>query len=194
MKNYTDIVCILDKSGSMVTLQGSTIKAFNSFLEEQKTIPGEASITVVTFNDKPEVVQNRVSLQDAVPLNTDTYRPAGYTALNDTLGLMIDETGMRLAALPESERPDKVVFFIITDGQENTSKIFTAQQIKEKILEQQNVYSWEFIFTAANIDAFATGASLGISAVNTSQYDATHVGTQAAYQKTSSVLRSIRTR
>ncbi len=190
--NFTSINVVLDKSGSMGSLTQDTIGSFNQFLSEQKDVPGEAAFTLCTFDDDYRLVHDFVKLGTVPELNTKSYRPGGNTALLDALGSTIDTVGAKLAGMPEDERPEKVIFLVITDGEENSSHRFTIDQIKSKVEHQRDVYKWEFVFIGANIDAFHEGQSLGISAANSVSYNATKGGTHQLYGSVSSNLRSYR--
>ncbi len=184
-ENFTSLNVIVDKSGSMFTLLGSTLEGFNGFLEEQKKAPGEAVLTLCTFNTKYELVHDFVPLDKVSNLDETKYLPSGGTALLDAMGKTINEVGSKLAAMDENDRPSKVLFLIITDGQENSSLEFSKEKIKEMVEHQQTVYNWEFIFMGANIDAIAEGASLGITPDKAFQYSATPVGTRNLYKSVS---------
>jgi len=178
MKDSTEIICVIDRSGSMETIKKEAIGGFNAFLEEQKKLPGDANLSVVLF-DHEYSPQFSGPLADAKPFDASTYQPRGTTALLDAVGRTIDDTGKRLAALAEQDRPNKVIMLILTDGQENASKDYQKARVKELIEQQRSKYNWEFVFLAANQDAFAEGGQLGIaSCVN---FTADAQGTQAAY-------------
>lgn len=161
-QNYSDITVVLDRSGSMGVLTNEVIGAFNAFVDEQKQVEGEASFTLIQFGDHYEVNCEAINIQEVSRLDETTYVPRGMTALFDAVGRTIRSTGNRLSAMAESERPEKVIFLIQTDGMENASKNFTLDQIKTMIKEQQEVYSWEFVFLGANIDAISVAADIGI--------------------------------
>jgi len=161
--NLTEIVAILDKSGSMQTLTEDTIGGFNSFVERQKELPGDVVLTTVLFNSSYELLHDRKPLKKVKPLTKKNYIAEGTTALLDAMGKAINDIGLILHNTPEEDRPGKVIFFIITDGMENSSKEYKHQQIKEMVELQQNVYKWEFIFLGANMDAFSVGDSIGIT-------------------------------
>jgi len=185
-ENFTSINVIIDASGSMSHLSHDTIGNFNTFLQEQKAYPGEAVFTLCTFNTDYHLVHDFVKIAGVPSLDSKTYTPQGGTALLDAMGSTIDSVGKKLAALPESERPSKVIFLIITDGHENSSKRFDPAQIKAMVEHQKDVYSWEFVFMGANIDAIATGTNLGISMQNTLNYVPSAAGTQDLYKSISS--------
>lgn len=191
-ENFTSINVIIDKSGSMGGLTADTIGSFNTFLAEQKVVPGEAAFTLCTFNTDYSLVHDFVKLGSVPDLNSKTYRPSGGTALLDALGTTINSVGAKLAAMPEDERPSKVIFLVITDGEENSSKTFKKEQIKAMVEHQRDVYKWEFVFIGANIDAFSEGQSLGFSGQNSVSYNATRGGTHKLYSAVSSNMRSYR--
>jgi uncharacterized protein YegL len=185
-ENFTSINVIIDASGSMSHLSHDTIGNFNTFLQEQKAYPGEAAFTLCTFNTDYRLVHDFVKIAGVPSLDSKVYTPQGGTALLDAMGATIDSVGKKLAALPEEERPSKVIFLIITDGHENSSKRFDPAQIKSMVEHQKDVYSWEFVFMGANIDAIAAGTNLGISMQNTLNYVPSAAGTQDLYKSISS--------
>ncbi len=187
-ENLTEIVCVLDRSGSMGSIVNDAIGGFNTFLRDQKTQEGEATITVVLFDHEYKVLHNGVNIQDVPELDHTTFVPRGSTALNDAIGKSINEVGARLARAEESERPSKVIFVILTDGGENASKEFTAEQVKEMINHQKDVYSWMFVFLAANQDAFETASNYGISKGNAMQFASTSDSANIAYMNTSAFI------
>lgn len=192
MKDFTEIIIILDRSGSMELIRQDAIGGFNTFLQDQQELPGGANITLAEFNYAFHVVYEAVPLHVAVPLTMATYRPMGGTALLDAIGETVTRTGERLAALSEAERPDKVLVVIITDGEENSSRIYTRQQVFDMISHQQDVYNWQFVFIGANQDAIATGAGIGIRAMNTMSFDASDEGYAAMTKSLSEAAASYR--
>jgi hypothetical protein len=191
-ENFASINVIIDASGSMQHLTHDTIGSFNGFLAEQKVVPGEAAFTLCTFNTDYRLVHDFVQLAGVPDLSTKVYSPEGGTALLDALGTTMDSVGRKLAAMPEEERPSKVIFLVITDGHENSSRRFSAQQIKDMVQHQKDVYSWEFVFMGANIDAIAAGTNLGISMQNTMNYVPSAAGTADLYKSISSNMTSYR--
>jgi uncharacterized protein YegL len=191
-ENFTSINVIIDASGSMSGLSHDTIGNFNSFLKEQKEFPGEAVFTLCTFNTDYRLPHDFVKIASVPSLDAKTYIPQGGTALLDAMGSTIDSVGRKLAALPEAERPSKVIFLIITDGHENSSKRYSPDQIKSMVEHQKDTYNWEFVFMGANIDAIAAGVDLGISMHNTMNYAATPAGTADLYKGISSSMNTYR--
>ena len=190
--NHTDITIILDRSGSMESIRGDTIGGFNRFLEDQQKAPGSATITLRQFDTEHDVIIDAADIASAKPLDRSTFVPRGSTALLDAIGMGIEATGKRLSAIPEDKRPAKVVFVIVTDGQENASKQFKIEKINEMITLQRGTYKWEFVFLGANQDAIATAAKMGVSAANSMTYAANSQGTSKAFAATSANLTSLR--
>jgi len=191
-KDFTEIVCILDRSGSMGTVRNDAIHGFNTFLADQKKVPGTAKLTIVMFDDQYEVPVNGCDIQHVEALNEKTYVPRGMTALHDAMGKAIDDLGARLAKTPEHERPERVIIVTLTDGQENHSKEFTGSMVKEKIEHQTNKYNWTFMFLAAGQDAILTASNLGIAKGFTANYVNDSRGLNFAYSAVSSAVGSFR--
>ena len=163
MKHEADITVILDRSGSMQSIATDVIGGFNHFVTEQREQPGECRLTLVQFDDQYEVVYAGRPIAEAPVLTSQTFQPRGTTALLDAIGRTIDATGDRLRALPEAERPDRVLMAIITDGLENASTDYTRARVFEMISTQRDVYRWSFLFMAANQDAIQEGGRIGIA-------------------------------
>lgn len=163
MKDVTDITMVLDRSGSMGPVQLQTIESFNKFLRDQQALPGEASLSLIQFDDLYEPNYVAAPLKSAAFLTTQTYQPRGLTALLDALGKTLTDTGNRLAALQEHARPQRVLFVIYTDGLENASVEYTREKVFQMIKHQREVYKWEFLYLGANQDAIATAAGMGIA-------------------------------
>lgn len=191
--NYTDITFVLDRSGSMETVRDDTIGGFNAFLATQKATPGEATVTLAQFDTIHDTIYEAKPLHEALPLTRDTFVPRGSTALLDAIGMNINRTGARLAAMREEDRPSKVVFVIVTDGHENSSREFARPAILEMISKQREAYKWEFVFLGANQDAIAAGASIGISAASSMSYAANSAGTIKAFASTARTVAQYRT-
>jgi len=189
-KNLTEIVFVLDRSGSMYELAQDTIGGFNSFIDQQKNEPGEALLTTILFDSKYEILHNGINLKDVKPITKKEYYVRDTTALLDAIGKAINDVGHRLDNTKEESKPSQVIFVITTDGQENSSKEFTAQQIKEMVEHQTNVYNWKFVFLGANMDAVDVGNQYGISYVAT--YSATTRGTKSVYSTVANLVSNSR--
>jgi len=179
--DLTEIICILDRSGSMAGIRSDAIGGFNTFLAEQQKIPGEARLTLVLFNHEYQRTLDAAPLSEVQPLTEATYVPDGMTALLDAVGRTIDEVGKRLADTPEAERPNAVLICILTDGLENRSSDYSREKVREMIEHQQEKYGWTFVFLAANQDAFDEARKLGIRKEDAVNYDATADGVREAY-------------
>ncbi|MHA1839870.1 MAG: vWA domain-containing protein [Candidatus Ranarchaeia archaeon] len=190
MKYNADITVVLDRSGSMSVIRYDTIGGFNTFLKDQKKEEGTAKLTLVQFDDKYDVVYNNLILEETKELDGQSYVPRGSTALLDAIGRTINDTGARLAALPESERPEEVIFVIITDGEENASHEFTnKKQVFDMIKHQTDKYGWEFLYLGANQDAIKEAASYGIKGTHSMGY--AHSG-QGITRSFDSISRSVK--
>jgi len=191
-KNLTEMVFILDRSGSMRHLTPDTIGGFNSMIENQKKEAGEAFVTTVLFDNLYEVLHDHVDIQKIEPITDREYYARGTTALLDAVGRTINSVGNRLSKTPEDERPEKVVIVITTDGFENASREFDKKTIKEMIEHQQDKYSWTFIFLGANMDAVGEAESLGIAASHSHTYTASAQGTSSVYACLDSAMTCLR--
>ena len=190
--NLTEIVFILDRSGSMSSLTSDTIGGFNSFIEKQKNEPGEALLTTILFDDQYEVLHNGMNLKEVQPMTRDQYWARGMTAMYDAIGKTINEVGARLSATSEEDRPSKVIFVITTDGMENASREYTQAKVKEMIQHQTEKYSWEFIFLGANIDSAKQARDIGISSDFAANYCATADGLSSMYDAVDAAVCSVR--
>jgi len=187
-----EIICILDRSGSMSVIKWDAIGGFNQFLSDQKKGTGEASITLVQFNHKYEVTYSAAPLSEAPELCGETFIPIGTTALLDAIGTTINSVGQRLDAMAEANKPEKVIVAILTDGKENESTEFTRKDVNEMINHQRDKYNWEFIFLAANQDAIKEGAKLGVDCKDAYNFVANSVGTQDAFTQMSESVTNYR--
>ncbi|MFJ5758486.1 VWA domain-containing protein [Neobacillus sp. NPDC093182] len=178
--NLTEIIFLLDRSGSMGGLESDTIGGFNAFIENQRKLEGKTLVTGVLFDDQYEVIWNGVE-SEKVKLTAEEYYVRGCTALLDAVGKTILDVGYRLSKTNKEDRPAKVIFVITTDGLENASREFTYEKVKELIKHQQEKYSWEFIFLGANIDAEKEADSLGIEVSNAFSFEATKDGVECMY-------------
>ena len=160
--NLTELVFVLDRSGSMGGLEKDTIGGYNSFVAKQQEECGDANLTTVLFDGQYELLHDRVDIKNVSQLTDKEYFARGTTALLDAVGKTIVDIGNKLESTKESERPSKVLFVITTDGHENASKEYSATLVKQMIERQTNVYNWEFLFLGANIDAVGAARDLGI--------------------------------
>jgi uncharacterized protein YegL len=179
-EHLSEIVCIVDRSGSMDAIRTDAIGGFNTFLTDQKQEPGEATLSLVLFNHQYTLAYDNIRLDKVRPLNEKTYVPQGMTALLDAVGRTIDAVGERLSRTPEPERPSKVIVAILTDGLENASREYSRGKVAEMIQHQREKYSWEFIFLAANQDAIASARSISIAAEDAFAFQATGAGVRHA--------------
>lgn len=160
--NFTDISIVLDRSGSMSSVATDTIGGFNKFIEDQRKVPGQCRVSLIQFDNEYETVYDAKDVKDAPLLDTATFVPRGNTALLDAIGRTVIATGARLSAMPEADRPGKILFVIITDGHENASHEYNKSAVFEMIKHQREAYNWQFVFIGANQDAIATASGIGI--------------------------------
>ena len=191
-KNLTEIVFILDRSGSMSGLEGDTIGGFNAMIEKQKKEPGEALISTVLFDNASEVIHDRVPVQQVVPMTEKEYSVRGCTALLDAIGGAIHHIGNVHKYAREEDVPEHTLFVITTDGMENASRSYGSDKVKAMIEHQKEKYGWEFLFLGANIDAVETAQHFGIGADRAVNYHADHEGTQLNYDVLSDAVSSVR--
>ncbi len=191
-KNLTEIVFILDRSGSMAGLEGDTIGGFKAMIEKQKKEPGQALISTVLFDNVSQVIHDRVDIQKIAPMTERDYHVRGCTALLDAVGKAIHHIGNVHKYAREEDRPEKTLFVITTDGMENASKEYTYPRLKAMIERQKETYGWEFIFLGANIDAAKEAARFGIHADRAANYHADTLGTAVIYEAMSEAVCSIR--
>ena len=180
--NVTELVFILDRSGSMAGLESDTIGGFNSMIEKQKKEEGVCYVSTVLFDNESEVLHDRVSLAEIEKMTERDYAVGGCTALIDAIGGAICHIGnIHKYARPE-DVPEHTMFIITTDGYENASRIYTADKVKAMIERQKEKYGWEFLFIGANIDAVETAARYGISADRAVNYHSDSEGTRLNYE------------
>ncbi|MFS0824481.1 vWA domain-containing protein [Bacillus sp. 1P02SD] len=188
----TELVFILDKSGSMAGLEADTIGGFNSMLKKQKKVEGEARITTVLFNHHYEILHDRINVKGISPITEEDYEVSGTTALLDAIGFTIQKINNVQKHTSKAERAEKVMFVITTDGLENASREFSAAKIKKMVQHQKEKYGWEFMFLGANIDAVSTAAEFGIDEDFAVDYHADEEGTQLNYQMVSEAVTNLR--
>ena len=191
-KNLTEIVFILDRSGSMSGLEADTIGGYNSLIERQKKEEGEAYISTVLFDDTCEVLHDRVSLDKIKPMTDKEYYVRGCTALLDAIGGAIHHIGNVHKYAREEDRPEKTLFIITTDGQENASHRYTYEKVKHMVERQKEKFGWEFLFLGANIDAIAEAGRFGIKADRAVNYNCDSVGTEVNFKALNKAVSSVR--
>ena len=191
-KNLTEIVFILDKSGSMSGLEKDTIGGYNSFIERQKKVEGEAYVSTVLFSNYSNVIHDRVPLEKIEPMTEEQYTTDGCTALLDAIGGAIKHIGNVHKYAREEDRPEKTVFVITTDGQENSSHEYTYEKIKKLISRQQEKYGWEFMFLGANMDAISEASKLGIRKDRAVRYECDAAGTMLNFACVSEAMVDVR--
>ena len=187
-KNLTEVVFILDRSGSMGGLESDTIGGYNSMLKKQQEEEGDVIISTVLFDDNTEVIHDRKALKDVKPITNKEYYVRGCTALLDAVGGAIRHIGHVQKALPEDQKPDKTIFIITTDGMENSSSHYTYDKVKKMVEKKKEKKGWEFIFLGANIDAIAVADRFGVSANRAVRYECDSVGTALNFKAMSNMI------
>lgn len=191
-KNLTEIVFILDRSGSMSGLEADTIGGFNSMIEKQKKEDGDALISTILFDNLSEVIHDRISVHDIKPMTDEDYTVRGCTALLDAIGGAIHHIGNVHKYARAEDVPEHTMFVITTDGMENASRNYDSEKVKKMIERQKEKYGWEFLFLGANIDAAKEAARFGISADRAANYRCDEAGTALNYEVISEAVCSIR--
>ena len=191
-KNLTEMVFILDRSGSMAGLEADTIGGFNSMIAQQREEQGEALVSTVLFDNESEVLHDRVPLDRIAPMTRAQYRVRGCTALIDALGSAIHHIGNVHKYAREEDVPEHTVFVITTDGMENASHRYTADQVRDMVKRQKEKYGWEFLFLGANIDAVSTAARYGIAEDRTANFRNDAKGQALVYEAMSGAVASVR--
>ena len=190
--NVTELVFILDKSGSMSGLEDDTIGGYNAMLHKQKNEDGEARVTTVLFNHDYDLLHDRINLKGIAPITRGEYEVGGTTALLDAIGYTIQKVDNEQRRASEEERAGNVLFVITTDGFENSSKEYSYEKVKAMIMHQKATYDWSFIFLGANIDAVSTAAKFGINKDYAVDYHADSEGTQVNFQALNEAVTSFR--
>jgi uncharacterized protein YegL len=188
----TELVFILDKSGSMAGLESDTIGGFNALITKQKKEQGDACVTTVLFNHDYELLHDRISIKGIASITENEYEVSGTTALLDAIGSTIQKIGNAQKRTSEEERAGKVMFIITTDGHENASCEYNYKKIKSMIAHQKDTYNWEFVFLGANIDAVSTAEKFGIDGDFAVKYHADTEGTQLNYKVLNETVSSFR--
>ena len=192
-QGLTELVFILDKSGSMGGLESDTIGGFNSMLQKQKAVDGECRITTVLFDNNYELLHDRIDIRAVAPITEKEYYVGGSTALLDAIGKTIHKVGTAEKHTADDYRAEKVLFVIITDGQENASREYSSDQVKAQIERQKKEYGWEFIFLGANINAVETAKRFGIARDRAQNYHADADGVELNFRVMSDAVASFRT-
>ena len=191
-KNLTEIVFILDRSGSMAGLEDDTIGGFNAMIEKQKQEQGDAYVSTILFDNYSEVIHDRVDIRNVPPMTHKEYYVRGCTALLDAVGKAIHHIGNVHKYAREEDRPEKTLFIITTDGMENASREYTYDRVRRMIEHEKEKYGWEFLFLGANIDAAREAARFGISEDRAANYHADREGTAVVYEAMSEAVCSVR--
>ena len=191
-KNLTELVFILDRSGSMSGFESDTVGGFNAMIAKQKREPGEALISTVLFDDESVVIHDRVPVQNIAPMTERDYYVRGCTALLDAIGGAIHHIGNIYKHAREEDVPEHTLFVITTDGMENASRRYDSETVKKMIGRQKAKYGWEFLFLGANIDAVETASRFGIGADRAVNYHSDHQGTQLNYEVLSEAVSTVR--
>ena len=191
-KNLTEIVFILDRSGSMSGLESDTIGGFNAMIEKQKKAPGEALVSTILFDNVSEVIHDRVNIRDIKPMTDSEYCVRGCTALLDAIGDAIHHIGNVHKYAREEDVPAHTLFVITTDGMENASHIYRIDKVKQMIERQKEKYGWEFLFLGANIDAIETASHFGIDADKAANYQCDCEGTALNYEVLNDAISAVR--
>jgi uncharacterized protein YegL len=189
---YTEIIFVLDASGSMAHLTGDTIGGFNGFIESQKALDGKATLTTVLFDSNWKILHDGIDIQEVKPLTKEDYVAGGMTAMLDAIGEVINKVQDRHDDLG-AEKPEEVLFVITTDGEENSSRKFNKAQIEKMIKHQTNGHGWKFMFLGANMDAVKEAESIGINSNYATNYTYTAQGTSDVYTTLNCVTQSVRT-
>ncbi len=180
-KNFTEMVFIVDKSGSMAGMEQDTIGGFNAMIEKQKKLDGDVAVSCVLFSNDSEVIYDREDIKKIEPMTENSYLVGGCTALLDAIGGAIHHIGNVHKYAREEDRPEHTLFVITTDGMENASHRYSSDKVKKMIKRQEEKYGWEFLFVAANIDAVKTAESIGIRRERAANYNYTNEGTRDLY-------------
>lgn len=191
-KGLTELVFILDKSGSMSGLEADTIGGYNSMLKKQQSIEDECHITTVLFDNYYELLHDRIDIKAVSLITEKEYQVGGSTALLDAIGNTIHKIGNAQKHTAENYRAEKVMFVIITDGEENSSREYSAEKVKAQIERQKTKFGWEFIFLGANIDAVQTARRFGIAPDRAIDYLADSEGTELNFKVMASAVATFR--
>jgi len=190
---YTEIIFILDKSGSMSSIKEFAINNFNSFLKEQKELEDDAKMSLILFDSSFKKVADRVDIKKIKELNSETYVPSSMTAMHDCVCHTIEESIDKLGFMSPQDRPEKTICVIITDGMENASKIYSSDDTHYHITEMKEKFNWTFLYVGANQDVIETVDNLGISRSNSMSYSTDSIGISHVYSSISKAVKTYRT-
>lgn len=193
-QELTEVISIVDRSGSMYSIADDAIGGFNAFLAAQQDVPGEAKLSLILFSNDYQIVHDAIDIKQVEPLTRETFVTAGSTALLDAVGKTIEAVKERLTALPEDEQPVQVIFSIMTDGQENASQYYSLEKVASMVKYQTEKHDWIFEFQAANMDAFAAARELSIDQDHVVQFEATNEGVREAFAQQSERISAMRSR
>ena len=191
-KGLTNLIFIVDRSGSMGKIASDMIGGYNEFIKKQAELPSDCFVSFYQFDDKYDAVFERKALKDVPALDNTTYVPRGFTALYDAVGKTINDYGKYLSDLKEEERPERVLVVIITDGLNNASHEFDMKEVRDMVKHQTEKYLWDFVFLGSNIDAWSHGESMGIASASTLQFANSKGSVQNAFKSLSRNVRSYR--
>ena len=192
-KKLTELVFILDKSGSMSGLEADTVGGFNSLVEKQREVEGECLVSMILFNDKSELIYDRHSVSEIKKMRKSDFTVGGTTALMDALGAAINHISKIHKYIREEDVPENTIFVIMTDGMENASHIFSDSEVKALVEEKKEKCGWQFIFLAANIDAVETARKYGIDEDSAANYCSDSQGTKLTYEAVNDAVENYRT-
>lgn len=192
-QDLTHVTLVIDRSGSMYSVRDDAIGGFNSFVEQQRTLPGKATLTFVQFDDRYEEVYRAKSMEEVPRLDESTFVPRGTTALYDALGRSLAETLEYVQALQEDERPSNVVIALLTDGHENASREYTYEKVSEVLARVRQKPGWEVIFLGADMDVVRAAERMGVGDGRSQVYDPSHKGTIVAFEYIARSVTSVRT-
>lgn len=190
MKDFTDITFLLDRSGSMANVYHDVLGGYATFVKKQQEAGDNAAMTLIEFDHLYTPIYTAIPIKDISP--NLAFAPDGMTALLDAIGRSIVDTGKRLASMAPENRPDKVIFIVMTDGEDNSSREYTIEKVREMVDHQKSVYNWTFVFMGANMDAFLTGGNMAFAAASTATYATNNGGTGRAFAAAATYTTNLR--
>lgn len=190
--NITELVFIIDRSGSMAGMESDTVGGFNAMIERQKKLEGKVYVSTVLFDHETTVLHDRIDIHDVKPMTRQDYQVRGCTALMDAIGGAIHHIGNIHRYARTEDVPEHTMFVITTDGMENASRIYSSQKVKEMITKEEQEHGWEFLFVAANIDAVETAEHIGIRPERAANYRQSKRGTRSVYEAVDCAVSAMR--